>query len=496
MTEFPLMTTGRASRSWLRRGHSAAAIAATLVLVVAACSTSVEVVSDAGLNQPTVAPRATLTPEATPEPSATATPEPTVTPTPTPPPPGVIQVTDNDAVGTVGDELLSLVEAVTLANGRLSLDQLSAAEQALVSGVPGSTQADTISVGLGIGGEIVFPGGNVWIIELFGNSGDVLRGSGSVLRGNGEAGVSHNVMLVGSSDVTIDGFTFADVTQAIGVESAGSDLAGITISNNSFTDIVVRDITMQNSLSESVISDVTISGNTFDAPNRLSDIHSFVTVRGGSGLEGQQTSASSVEGLVITANTFTARNDSTPTCVSIAAGHVPFGVQGSVAGAMVTDVRIANNTIIGCATAVELVGGLADQASGSVTDSAISGVVLGDNTLSVGTTGVDIAGGRVAPVPTSFQFSEEVDVQMSGNAVDNVTIATMNLSDVSTGIAMTGGQFEVSGTGAADGNIVAAVSVSQLFSEGVGVLCTEAADVGALATGNTLQTPCASISTS
>ncbi len=129
--------------STTRRRTSVAA--AALALVAAACSTNVQVATEDGvetvqrtpLAESTLAPEPTLAPE-----EPTATPE----PTPTPQVPGVLTVNDTDAIGVVGDSLLSLVEAVQLANGLLTLAELSADESALVTGDPGPEVADTINV--------------------------------------------------------------------------------------------------------------------------------------------------------------------------------------------------------------------------------------------------------------------------------------------------------------------------------------------------------------
>src|SRR5436190_631376 len=55
-------------------------------------------------------------------------------------------VNDTDAVGMVGDNKLSLDEAIRLANGSLRQSQLSQAERQQVRGMPGPGAPDLIKV--------------------------------------------------------------------------------------------------------------------------------------------------------------------------------------------------------------------------------------------------------------------------------------------------------------------------------------------------------------
>ncbi len=469
--------------------------AAAVALLAAACTTNVEVATEDNAQTVERTPLAEATPtlqEATIPEEPTAAPE----PTPTPRVPGVLTVNDTDAVGVVGDGVLSLVEAVRLANGLLTKAELSTDESALVTGDPGAEVADTINVEVGLGGEILLPGADAWIVELFGNDGDTLNGGGAVMTGAVQGdGISHNAMLIGSANVTVRQFSFTDVTAAIGIESASRELDGITIESNAFNNVAIRDITMQNSVDGGVLSNVTIANNSFDAPERRTDFHEFIAVRAASGLESQATRGTSIVGLSISQNSFSAGLDTTRTCISVAAGYVPFGVQSEVVDGLVDDMRISDNTISGCGTAIALTGGLLNQTNGVAINNSISNVTLSGNTITVAKVGLGLSGAFVEPVPEAFQFSTPVDAQLSGNGVTEVDLDTNVWSAIGVVVRMIGAEFAVPGTGGADANSVGPVVATQIIADDFDQFCEEAADVGPLAVENSLSVACADLET-
>lgn len=488
ITTAPMIHTHR--HTTVRSRSNAFAVGVALVVLGAACTTNVEVQTEETVSR---TPPST----AAPAPTATAPPQvptPPPEPTPTPRTPGVLTVNDTDAVGVVGDSLLSLVEAVKLANGLLTQAQLSADETAQVSGDPGSEVADTINVNVGLGVEILLPGADAWIIELFGNDGDTINGGGAVLTGGVQgSGISHNAILVGSADVTISQFSFTDLTAGVGIESASRQLSGIKIEANAFNDISVRDITMQNSVDGGVLSNLEISNNTFDASERRSDVHTFITVRGASGIDGQTTQNTSIEGLVISANSFTAGLDTTAACIAVSGGFVPFGVESEVVGGAVEDLFIADNTISGCDTAIALAGAVLNQTSGVGSANTVSNVELSGNTIIVSKVGLELRGAFVQPVPQSFQFTTPIDARLSANTVTDVDLATNVWSALGVLVRMVGAEFEVPGTGSAQNNSIGPVVAAQIIADDFDQFCEEATNVGELVANGALATSCADL---
>lgn len=469
--------------------------------LTAACSTSIDLVENRGasatvppVESPTASPEGApaTTPEPAPQqPSATAT---TVPPTPTPLPPGELSVNDSSAEGQLGDDLLSIVEAVQLANSRLTLADLSPAEAAQVEGAPGATNADTITIALDPGTPILLPGGDRWIIELFSNNGDTLLGGGVVLTGGvQQSGVSHNGMLVGSSDLRISGFVFREVTNAMAVESAGSALSNVSIDANAFVDVAIVDLQIRNSLSDGSITGVAIKDNTFDAPQRRSDLRGFIRIRGGVGIADEPTLDTRIDGLTITGNTMRAPGATVGTCISIAAAAVPFDQPSRVGNSVVADVAIDGNALDGCEIGVELAGGIVTQTNGTITNSRLERVAIRDTTISGTATGISILGARVEPAPASFQYSGATAATLSANRVDGVTIDATAIVNTQIGVSMVGGAFDVDGTGIAEGNVTAGLTAASTTFDAVASACVEAADRGALASGNQLESPCASI---
>lgn len=461
-----------------------------LVLIAAACGTSVEIQSNgASSEESDTTPAPVEEPTATPEPAATATPRPTATPAPIP---GQLAVNDTDAVGIVGDELLSLAEAVQLANGSLAVAELSDAESELVGGEPGPNIADTITVVLPEGTEILVPGGDTWVIELFRNDGDTVVGGGTILTaGTDELGVGHNVMLIGSAGLTVEGFTFDRVTQGIGIESAGRELDGVTIRGNAFRDMLIHDIAVQNSANEGGLSNLVIENNSFDAPEFRSDLHRFVIVQGGTGVEQQTIEGTFIRNLQMRNNTMSAGPGAVSTCIAISGGFVDFAVTAEVKGASIEGVELTNNAISGCDTGLLLAGGQVEHTNATVTESTIATVVLTNNTFTAGDVAVAVRGGYVEPAPESFQFTEPVEANLTANTVSDISIDNTVFSAYNVGASLVGGEFAVAGTGAADANSVSGLSIGPgVVAEQLGIPCVEAPDEGALAVGNTLDATC------
>jgi hypothetical protein len=100
-------------------------------------------------------------------------------------------VNDTSAVGTVGDNHLSLEEAIGLANGSLALGKLSKAERAQVHGTPGPGTPDLIKVALPRGTVI---SAQAALSVIRGNTDDTIDGNGATLSG-GRTGTALTLQL-------------------------------------------------------------------------------------------------------------------------------------------------------------------------------------------------------------------------------------------------------------------------------------------------------------
>ena len=140
-------------------------------------------------------------------------------------------VDDPSSEGELGDDRLSLSEAIRLAGGVLSTSELSAAERAHVKGEPGATSADVIRVALRKGTILTTPAGGLPVLS--GNDGDVFDGGGVVLQSGGEAIGMHSV----SSRIEIRRFTFDGYPTGLLISATpgAGDLEDIRIRNNRFS---------------------------------------------------------------------------------------------------------------------------------------------------------------------------------------------------------------------------------------------------------------------
>ncbi len=433
--------------------------------------------------------------EATTDPTPTPAPTPIPSPTPTPPPPaGQLTVTDANAIGTLGDDLLSLSEAVQLANGQLVTSQLSAAEAEFVEGEPGPEMADTIQMGLEDGASVTVPDTDGWVIQVFGNDGDTLAGGGTTLLGSGITSASHNVMLLGSNNLTVEGFVFEGVTQGIGIESAGRQIGGITIRNNRFVDVSIHDVIMQNSTLAGGVVDTVIDSNSFETTRFSTDFHAFVTAQAGTGVPGESTEFTFARGIAITNNTMNAAPGTVARCVAISGGFVDFSIAGQVDGAQLEDVTIESNTMTGCSVGIQIAAGHGEHTDATVTDSTIRRVSIVNNALANGDTAIAIYGAYMQPAPPSFNYSVGVTASLTNNLVDDVTISGITVDSYTRGIQLTGAEFGVGGSGSAQLNTLNAFTFGDdTVGTNSGQLCEIRVNVGSLAFDNTVQTLCPSL---
>lgn len=366
--------------------------------------------------------------------------EPTLVPTATAPATSVeltgastLVVNDPDAVGEVGDERLSLTEALQLASGALGDGTLSAAERAQLDGVPGAGSGDEIRFDVD-GGRIEVPEQTVpWGFEwepapaetglprLENNTGDRIVGGGVIIaNGPVDGPIGGLALKVSSSDVSVEGVTFERFAQMVSIQPVGAgELTGVTLADNAFLNGGGIDITATAvDGSKSTVSAVTITGNDIFGPPEFGEtfprkIHSAVggnaalltasdragaaTIRGLSltdndvrGFQGGFTIAAlqsrggnargALDGLVIEGNTIAMPEGAGDPAVYIW-GAV--NMDGHVTDVTVRDVRIAENQIAGNGYVV-LVAGVEHLLQGNTrSDSvALDGIELEGNEIS------------------------------------------------------------------------------------------------------------------
>ena len=136
----------------------------------------------------------------------------------------VLNVNDTNPIGAAGDSLLSLDEAIRLANGTLALDKLSAAERAQVKGVPGARSSDLIA--LPAGATLTVAQGAA-ISPLIGNNGDAIEGNGAMLV-SGEDGKGTGLKL-SSSNFTLRNLQGRGFANIVDVDFGGRALTNISL---------------------------------------------------------------------------------------------------------------------------------------------------------------------------------------------------------------------------------------------------------------------------
>jgi hypothetical protein len=283
-----------------------------------------------------------------------------------------LRVDDSAGVGQVGDDKLSLVEAILLANGKLSPSALSGAEKARISGVPGRGRRDRIL--LPEGGAIVMPvqpasKGVAFVSAvklpsaippLEGNDGDMIDGAGAVVsNGPDPAGpVTGLGFVIGSSDFTLQNVTVRGMEKSLDVRPPNRD---------GLRNVVVRSSTFED-------SGPTVTATAADgAPSTIRGFQ-FVNNRSlGPGLTKRANPSQSNLGFSLVG----------------ASGGVP-GAVGSPAGeTAIVDAVVRGNEIRGFNGAMSVLG--ASQTMGRTANAYVRNLVIDDNTMEVLPSGYDPA---------------------------------------------------------------------------------------------------------
>lgn len=379
-----------------------------------------------------------------------------------------LTVDDPDALGVIGDDRLSLAEAIRLANSSLDLSELSPGEAARVQGRPGATSPDEIT--FTVPGDRVevpvqrVPDGSPWepapadpiLPVLHGNDGDHVIGEGVTIANGPDGGPIGGLGLhVASSQVVVSGTTFERFAGMISIQpiDAGT-ISGVEVSQNAFLNGGGVGVTATAADgSSSVVEHTTIRGNELLGPPEFDgrfprSIHSAVGVNGAlmaapasveratvhdlalvdnvvRGFQGGFTIAAlqsvsgntggELDGVLIQGNEVTMPIGAGDPAVYVW-GAVNLG--GAVADVSVSDVRVVDNDIAG---------------NGYVM--IITGVehLVQPNTTSerVRMDGIEVSGNRVAPV-------EECDIgllvmgaftEMGGGPATDVQVRDVEIVD-------------------------------------------------------------------
>jgi hypothetical protein len=192
-----------------------------------------------------------------------------------------LKVDDADGVGTVGDELLSLAEAIRLANGNLTVGDLSMAEKAKVVGNPGAGKADLIQVSVD---NIALPAAepNTSVVpKLIGNDRDHLDGQGVTLKEVGGMPVG-TAFFAASSDLTIENFVFDNLRRGILIDPQGPVVVhDVTVRKNSFLGIHGNAVEISGSRAGSggTLKEIAVDENKFMLPTSMTSFSYGVAIR-------------------------------------------------------------------------------------------------------------------------------------------------------------------------------------------------------------------------
>lgn len=200
-------------------------------------------------------------------------------------PGAVILVDDDRALGEIGDDRLSLAEAIRLANGDLPMTDLSAAERDQVRGRPGPAYADVIRpVVPAIVAEHVDPGPTPGFSHhhippslpvLQGNERDVLDGAGATFSNGAEdlGPIGGLAFLVRSSDLTIRGWRLERFFNMVEVDApSATGLSDVSIRDNVMYDgggVYVDGIAADGTRAR--VQRVVLRGNRFIGPPAVAE---------------------------------------------------------------------------------------------------------------------------------------------------------------------------------------------------------------------------------
>lgn len=370
-----------------------------------------------------------------------------------------ITINDPDAIGVLGDDLLSLAEGIQLASGTVKVDELSAAEAEQIDGAPGADSPDQLR--FDVDGDRVevpvqsVPEGMDWepapadtlLPELSNNAGDTLLGDGVTIA-NGPEGspIGGLALRINSSDVTVTATRFERFAEMISVQPlTEAGISGVELAGNSFHDgggISLTATAKDGSIGK--LEGIVIDGNELLGPPEFGgefprSIHSAIGANG-TLMTAPNTSGRSAEmnDITITDNVIRGFQGG----LSIAALQSVSGNRGGSIDGML----IEGNT-------VEMPSGAGDPAvylwgavnlGGAISDVSVRNVRIIDNDVRSNGYAVLVAGVEHLLANTTTSTSVSVDaVEISGNRVAPV-------DDCSIGVLVMGAFTEMGGGPATD----------------------------------------------
>ena len=181
-------------------------------------------------------------------------------------------VNDTAVGGVVGDQLLSLNEAIQLANGTLSVSALSSAERRQIKGgPPGASSRDRILIAVG---TVTSPPAEEnldqsAIVTIRGNDGDTIDGQGATIQGQNGVG-----LMVSSSDFTLRNVVIGGGFETgISVDPAGAALQNVTLSHIHVSPPMLTGLVVGSRVSGGSLRGLSITDSTFDGgPAHLADL--------------------------------------------------------------------------------------------------------------------------------------------------------------------------------------------------------------------------------
>jgi hypothetical protein len=425
-----------------------------------------------------------------------------------------IVVTDDDATGAVGDNMLSLAEAINLANGTLSRDALSEAEADSIAGEPGAASRDEIRFDV-TGGAVRFP---LQIQEksaidfavlspvslmppLAGNDGDAIIGDGiRFTNGPDDAIDTTNTppfyngaplgglgLILSSSDITVSGVTFERFILSMQVLPTGeAGLANISITGNRFHNGGGVGFSASTASGRGRLTALQIEDNEFLGPEHFdelfpSTLHTAISVLGaGSTASNAQDGATVVlSDIYIAGNTI----DQIGTGVQIQPLQALFGPNRNARlSGLIIEGNIITQTQGAVDPAIYVWGAI--NVGGSVSNVAMTDVLITDNTVAGNGYLIFVAGVEVLLGGSTPSSAISLDgIRITGNTLNPVASCVVGITTIAAFV-------ELGGSTVSDASISnVEITENQVTGCNWGALATPVYNVGApdISAGNVIE---------
>lgn len=345
----------------------------------------------------------------------------------------LLLVNDRNSVGTLGDKLLSLTEAIRLANGELSMQSLSKTERKRIrGGTPGGTSRDLIQIDIGANQTVAV---SAPLPLLKNMNGDAIDGRGAILKPAADAGTAVSgaaALSVASSNFTITHLTLDGFDRGVVIEPNGvRDIHHVAIHRNRFN-IANNPIGMTvagGTDSIGTLRYISIVGNEFAAvPPTFSNVG--ISLNGkATGKDQYPTHTGLAEHIEIRDNTFGGGFFYEINMIGLQAAALDFSsgltpgiasILPVVSGGEVRDVTIAGNRFKRCAAiCLQAFGAL--TLGSNVAEGGMSGLRIHDNEFHTADTAIFLIAGYsfIGGIPASNTLSN-VDIRRNTiSGIDN-----------------------------------------------------------------------------